>query len=61
MENSTGTANKKSTTSKNYKTEEKVLNKLRRKEKRNVTIKTSNKTRGNKSEITGERKKTEKY
>ena len=55
MENSTGSAGKKSTkTGKNDKTKEKRWNMLRQKEKSN---KNNNKTRGNKLESTSERRK----
>ena len=61
MGNSTGNAEKKpATTSKSDKTEEECLNRLRRKEKSNTTIKTKDTTRRNKPEVTDERRKTKK-
>ena len=61
MRNSTGNADKKSTiTNKNDKTEEEHWNRLRRKEKKNTTIKIKGTTKGNKADDTDERKKTKK-
>ena len=59
MGNSTGNAyNKSTTTNKNDKTAEERWNMLGRIEKDNTRSKTNNSTRGNKPEVTGERRKT---
>ena len=61
MGNWTGNTNRKSTTTgKNDETKEKRWNMLWRKEESKLTSKTSDKTRGNKSEGTGEKSKTKK-